>query len=313
MTTQAAWQHKRADVNGISLHYVEQGQGYPLILVHGFPETWYSWRHQIPALAEAGFHVIAVDLRGYGESDRPAPLEEYDIHHLVADLVGLMDALEIEKCVLIGHDWGSNVVWMTALQHPDRVERVVSLNIPYRGGPCMPRPEMLKKMDARFSYVVYFQEPGAAERFLESDVQQHLGKMYEYCAARPDFLSSDELKVFVDAFSHSGFTTPINLYRNIDRNWDTTEDLANKPVEQESLLILSDKQRTPVWPDAPWTPPGYDAPVSGAQIPEGLERFVPRLHTEMILDCGHWSNQEKPAEVNALILAFLGDLAARSR
>lgn len=130
-TTRETWTHNFVDTNGIRMHYVEQGDGFPVLLLHGFPELWYSWRHQIPALAKAGFRVIVPDLRGYGESDKPYEVEAYDIQHLVADLVGLLDALGIDKTVIAGHDWGGIIIWQFALMHPERVERVIALNTPF--------------------------------------------------------------------------------------------------------------------------------------------------------------------------------------
>ncbi|MBI1886310.1 MAG: alpha/beta hydrolase [Chloroflexi bacterium] len=289
------WQHKSAEANGIRIHYVEQGEGFPVVLCHGFPELWYSWRRQIPALAAAGLRAIAPDLRGYGESDKPDALQEYDIHHLVGDLTGLLDALGLEKAVFVGHDWGAIIVWMVAAMHPERVERVVSLNVAHRGRPGFPRTEVLRRLtDQRFSYVIFFQPPGQAESYFNADLAARLRRSYQTVTANPDFLSEEEFAVFLEAFRKGGLSGPLNYYRNIDRNWETTQHLADKPVECPSLLIMTDKD-----------------PVLRPEFAEGMERWVPHLRKELIRDCGHWTQQEKPAEVNALLVDFLSDLAKR--
>lgn len=310
--TERGWQHQYTNVNGIRMHYVEQGEGFPVVLCHGFPETWYSWRYQIPVLANAGLWAIAPDLRGYGETDKPAEVEQYDIPHLVGDIVGLLNSLGLEKAVLVGHDWGSNIIWMVALMHPDRVERVVSLAIPYRGGPGLAPTKVMAEMpDQRFAYALYFQKPGEAEAFFATDLAGNLRRLYEFCAADPHFLSEQDFQVFLDAFEKGGLTGPINFYRNIDRNWETTRHLADKQMTCPALLIMADKQRTPLWPGAPWTPLGYQHAPFRPQTLEGLERWVPNLCLHLITDCGHWVQQEKPEQVNTLLLDFLTDLARK--
>ncbi len=288
-----SWRHRTVESNGIRLHLVEQGEGYPVLLCHGFPELWYSWRHQIPALAAAGLRAIAPDLRGYGGSDKPEAVEEYDIQHLVGDLVGLLDTLDIEKAVFVGPDWASIVVWSVAVMHPERVERVVSLNVPYRGR-CVgfPPTNVLKQMGNSMAYVLFFQEPGLAEARFSSDLPAALRRMYDGVAADPDFLSSDEFQVYLEAFSGGGMSGPLNYYRNIDRNWETTQDLADRTIECPCLVVVTDKD-----------------PVLRPEFAEGIERWLPHLRKELIRDCGHWTQQEKPDEVNRLLLDFLADLA----
>lgn len=288
-----SWRHRRVESNGIRLHLVEEGEGFPVVLCHGFPEMWYSWRHQIPALAAAGLRAIAPDLRGYGESDKPGAIGEYDIQHLVGDLVGLLDTLDIEKAVFVGHDWGSIVVWSVAVMHPERVERVVSLNVPYRGR-CVgfPPTNVLKQMGNSMAYVLFFQEPGLAEARFSSDLPATLRRMYDGVAADPSFLSSNEFQVYLEAFSRGGMSGPLNYYRNIDRNWETTQDLADRSVECPCLVAVTDKD-----------------PVLRPEFAEGIERWLPHLRKELIKDCGHWTQQERPEEVNRLLLDFLEDLA----
>ena len=288
-----SWRHRTVESNGIRLHLVEEGDGFPVVFCHGFPELWYSWRHQIPALAAAGLRPIALDLRGYGETDKPEALQEYDIQHLVGDLIGVLDALNLEKAVLVGHDWGSFVVWSAAVMHPERVERVVSLNVPYRGrSVVLPPTSVLKQMGNRVAYILFFQEPGRAEARFSSDLTAALHSIYDGGAADPAFLSQEEFQVYLDAFRKGGMSGPLNFYRNIDRNWETTSDLADRVVECPCLVVLADKD-----------------PVLRPEFAEGMERWLPRLRKEIISDCGHWTQQEKPEEVNRLLLDFLSDLA----
>jgi len=287
-------QHQNVSANGIRIHYVEQGRGFPVVLCHGFPELWYSWRHQIPALAAGGLRAIAPDLRGYGGTDKPAALEDYDAHHLVGDTVGLLDALDLEKAVLVGHDWGSIVVWGAALMHPERVERVVSLNVPYLGHAALfPSTQVLHAAgNERFNYVLFFQEPGRAEGYYEGDLPGRLKQTYQAVARNPDFLSAEEFQVFLEAFQSGGLTGPLNFYRNIDRNGALMEPLNGRQVSQPALMVTAEHD-----------------PILRPEVAEAMERFVPNLRVELIRECGHWTQQEKPQEVNRLLLDFLGDLA----
>ena len=287
-----SWTHRFVETNGIRMHLVDEGEGYPVLLCHGFPELWYSWRHQIPALAAAGFRAIAPDLRGYGESDKPYEIEAYDIHHLVADLVGLLDALSLPKAVIVGHDWGGIIVWFMALLAPERVERVVSLNTPYWVRPSVPPTEMFRRIpDGRFNYILAFQPEGEAEARLEQDLDSSIRRIIELVAADPGFISDEELAVFVEAFRAGGLRGPINFYRNFDRNWETTPELDGKKVLQPSLMICAEKD-----------------PILRPETADDMERWVPDLRKELIRDCGHWTQQEKPEEVNRLLIDFLANL-----
>lgn len=291
-----SWRHRIVQGNAIRLHVVEQGEGFPVVLCHGFPEMWYSWRHQIPALAAAGLRAIAPDLRGYGQSDKPATVEEYDIHHLVGDIIDLLDALELERTVLVGHDWGSIVVWSAAVMRPERVERVVSLNVPYQGR-CVGFPpiQVLRGMGNRFAYVLSFQEPGRAEARFSSDLPTVLRRLYDGVAADPSFLSPEEFHAYLEAFREGGLSGPLNYYRNIDRNWETTQHLADTIVECPSLVVMTDRD-----------------PILGPELADGMERWVPHLRRELVERCGHWTQQEQPEEVNRLLLDFLADLSTSS-
>ena len=276
------------------MHYVEQGEGYPVLLLHGFPEIWYSWRHQITALAEAGFHAIAPDLRGYGETDAPPALESYTIHHIVGDLTGLLDALGYEKAAVVGHDWGGIIVWQWALLAPERLERVVSLNTPFTGRGRRKPTEIFKAApDGRFNYILHFQEPGKAEAEIEPNLDGWFEATLRMIAVDQAFITPETLKTFCDAFRKSGLTGPINYYRNFDRNWELTAYLTGRKVNLPSLMICADGD-----------------PILSPDQAKGMDRSVPNLRTELIEGCGHWTQQERPEEVNRLIIDFLADLRA---
>ena len=170
--------HRTIQTNGINLHIAEAGQGPLVLLCHGFPESWFSWRHQLPALAAAGYHAVAPDMRGYGQSDAPAEIERYTVFHLVGDMVGLLDALGARECTIVGHDWGSIVAWNAALLRPDRFSSVCGMSVPFFPRGPMPPTQMFKAMAGdRFMYILYFQEPGKAERELDADPKKTMRMM----------------------------------------------------------------------------------------------------------------------------------------
>jgi pimeloyl-ACP methyl ester carboxylesterase len=284
---------RRIATNGIELAITEAGEGYPVVLLHGFPELAYSWRYQLPVLAGAGFHAVAPDLRGYGGSDKPDTVEDYGLLTLVDDVVGLIDALEADKVALVAHDWGAIIGWTTALLHPDRIERLVSLNVPYRGWcSAFPTTTYIKEhLSNRFGYVLMLQEPGVAEAWFASDPAEKLRGFYQGASVDPDFLSATEFQVFLDAFTAGTLTGPANYYRNIDANHAATTHLANAPVTVPTLMVGADSD-----------------PVLPVSLLEDMERWVPDLRTEVIADCGHWTQQEQPEAVNRLLVEFLGDL-----
>lgn len=284
---------RRIPTNGIELSAEETGSGYPVILLHGFPELAYSWRHQLPALAEAGFQAVAPDLRGYGTSDHPAEVDAYTLSTLVEDVVGLMDTLGRESAALVAHDWGAIIAWAVALIHPERVAKLVSLNVPYRGHPAaFPTIEYIREhLAERFSYVLMLQEPGVAEAWFEADPEGALAGFYQAAAADPGFLNDEEFQVFVNAFAAGGITGPANYYRNIDANHAATEHLVNSEVSVPTMLLVADSD-----------------PVLPPSLADGMERWVPDLRVEPVADCGHWTQQEQPAVVNRLLIDFLGDL-----
>jgi len=313
--------HKFVQTNGIRMHLVEAGSGFPVVMCHGFPELWYSWRHQIRALADAGFRAIAPDQRGYGDTDAPAAIEAYTQRQLVGDIAGMLDALAIAKCVIIGHDWGGAVAWNAAMIAPDRIDRVIGVNTPFfPRGPMKPTDLMKALAQGNFHYILYFQNPGVAEAELERDVRRSLNGFYQeprdFAGAidtsappgvfgpaggglldrlpdRPhgSFLTAEDFEVFVKAFAKSGFRGGLNWYRCIDRSWEESASLENR-VNQPALMITAELD-----------------PVLRPELCAGMEAFVPNLRkTVLINGCGHWTQQEKPAETNAAILDFLSDM-----
>ena len=304
------------ETNGIRMAVYDEGKGVPVIMCHGFPELAYSWRHQIPAIAAAGFHAIAPDQRGYGLTDRPAPIEAYDIHHLTGDMVGLLDAMKIEKAVFIGHDWGGFVTWQMPLLHPTRVAGVIGVNTPF-----MPRAPMdpIALMRAAFGedmYIVFFQKPGVADAILGKDIAKTLRLFYrksgmtiEEFEKRPAeernlalvraleldeslwpgkvLLTPEELDVYAKAFTRTGFTGGINWYRNFTRNWQTTEGNVQK-VNVPCLMVMAENDI-----------------VLRPSMADGMETFVPDLEKHLIKNCGHWTQAEQPEELNRVIISWL--------
>jgi pimeloyl-ACP methyl ester carboxylesterase len=318
--------HRFVEANGIRIHIAEQGTGPLVVLCHGFPESWYSWRHQLPALAAAGFHAVAPDMRGYGQTDRPPAIDQYTLLHLVGDMVGLLDALGAETAVIAGHDWGAPVAWHAALLRPDRFRAVIGLSVPFRPrGSTRPTTVMRRTGDAVF-YQLYFQEPGVAEAELERDVRSSirrilysasgdvpraaptisspdavgmvprhgglLGRTVEPTAL-PAWLGEADVAFYTEEFARTGFRGGLNWYRNIDRNWELLAPWAGARVTVPALYVAGDRDLVVAFP-------GMD------QLIPNLGRLVPRLRATLALPgCGHWTQQERPAEVNAAMVEFL--------
>lgn len=307
------------DTNGLQLHVIEAGdRGAPVvILAHGFPELAYSWRHQIPALAEAGYHVLAPDQRGYGGSSCPEAIEAYNIHELTADMVGLLDHVGAERAVWIGHDWGAIVVWNAPLLHPDRVAGVAALSVPVVPRPRTPPTQALRdRFGENFFYILYFQEPGVADAELSRDPARTMRRMIGGLqlpgdrsaalrmlapgpegfidrlpepAGLPDWISQDELDHYISEFTRTGFTGGLNWYRNFDRNWETTAELNGATISVPCLFIGGTAD-----PLLTFTPRDR-----AAEVITGPYREV------MIDGAGHWLQQERPDEVNAALIEFL--------
>ncbi len=319
--TEGPFTERTVHTNGVNLRVLEAGEGLPVVLAHGFPELAYSWRHQIPALAEAGYRVIAPDQRGYGGSDAPEAIEDYDIIHLTDDLLGILDAEGIERAVFVGHDWGSMVVWSMAQLHPERVAGVVGMSVPFnRRSPAPPLQLMRNLFGDNFFYMLYFQEPGVADAELGADAAMTMRKML--CGVKmepgampdasmfapegggfvdrmpepdglPDWLTQEELDFYSQEFTRTGFTGGINWYRNLDRNWELTPQLDGKGVEVPSMFIG-----------------GTQDPVILMAPPGAAERYLAdHRGTVMVSDAGHWVQQEKPEEVNAALIGFLNEIS----
>lgn len=307
-----------ADANGIRMAYYEVGprEGVPVIFCHGFPELAFSWRHQLDAFAQAGRWAIAPDQRGYGLTDRPDGIEQYDLEHLTGDIAGLMDSLGIERAIVCGHDWGGMVVWQFALRHPERCAGVIGVNTPFMPrGPVDP----IAAMRATFGddmYIVWFQRPGDADAALAADPERTMRffmrrpqltlkeyeqlpaeqrrlalgealKQYDPAGDPNQFLSDDEIAAFAQTFARTGFTGGINWYRNFTRNWERSADLVER-VEVPSLMVMAEN----------------DVVLSPAMT-EGMETYVPDLERVLVEKSGHWTQQEHPEEVNRAILSWL--------
>jgi pimeloyl-ACP methyl ester carboxylesterase len=272
-----------------------------VVLCHGFPELAYSWRHQIPALTAAGYRVLAPDMRGFGKSSAPRDTEAYDVLTLCGDMCGLLDALELESAIFVGHDWGANVTWHMALIHPERVGAVVGMSVPLvPRAPAAPIPIMREHLGDDF-YMVWFQQPGVADEALGRDVRRTLttSRVWtsEWAAEGeetrpPDWLSEDELSVYVQAFERSGFTGGLNWYRNIDRNWELTEPYGERRVEQPAMFLTGELD-----------------PVRTFMPAEAMNGLLTDLRVQLVVPgAGHWVQQQAAAEVNAALLSFFAGL-----
>jgi len=322
-------QRKWVNVNGITLSYLEAGEGPAILLCHGFPETSQSWHKQIPILAAAGYRAIAPDLRGYGESSIPESGDVYTTFHLVGDLIGLMDALSIERTVIMGNDWGATIAWQMALIRPDRIRGVVALGVPMMGRAPMPPTQMFPRTKEALFYTLYFQEPGLAERELERDIPTTLRRIYHAASGEagprrpgdgtpnpfgmvvpdrgmlqdlpdpvglPAWLSSTDFEAYTAAFARSGFRGGLNYYRNLDRNWQLQASLEGMRVEVPALFAIGSR-------DVGLSIPGMD------QIIADMSKLAPRLRRCVTIDdAGHWLQQERADAINSLILSFMATL-----
>jgi pimeloyl-ACP methyl ester carboxylesterase len=317
--------HRHVSSNGIRMRLAEAGpdNGPRVILAHGWPESWYSWRYQIPALADAGYRVIVPDLRGFGGSEAPQDIASYDVLNLVEDLAGLLPECGADEAVIVGHDWGAVVAWHCALVHPGKFRAVAALSVPHFGRPEQAPTRIWKqRYGDHFYYILYHQEPGRAEREYDADPRGLLSMLY----ASPDtpreppaiadnhkdsggwigrwgrpkhlpaWLSEDDMAFYVAQYDRSGFRGGLNYYRNFDRNWELTRDL-DQVVQVPALFIAGDQDLAV-------------AHLSAPELEERMSPFVPRLRDFVWLrGAGHWVQQERSADCNAALLEFLAGVS----
>lgn len=315
--------HRQVQTNGITMHIAEAGEGPLVVLCHGFPESWYSWRHQLPALAAAGYHVVAPDQRGYGGTDAPEALDAYSQLHLVGDIVGLVAALGEKNAIVVGHDWGAPVAWNAAQWRPDIFRAVAALSVPVaERTPMKPTDGLRAMFGDNFFYILYFQTPGVAEHELQHNVYASLRRFLfgasgdaedrgaqlmsnpnpktayfleqlQDCETLPSWLTEEDLQYFVAEFTARGFRGPLNWYRNIDRSWELSAAFQGKKIEQPALFISGDR-------DLIRANPTYEA---------SMRAVATDLRDVVILPgIGHWTQQEAPEATNHALVGFLNSL-----
>ena len=316
-------QHRYVDTRGLRMHVAEAGTGPLVLLLHGFPECWYSWRHQLTALAEAGYHAVAPDQRGYCRTGGPEAVDQYTMLHLTGDVIALLDALGEPQAVVAGHDWGAPVAWHAALLRPDRVRGVIGLSVPYRPRGSRPPIATLRASVGDGFYQIYFQQPGVADAELARDLRRTFtrvlyaasgdapalvpvvppgGGFLDICpeppaaSDLPKWLTSADIDAFAAEYRDSGFTGPLNWYRNLDRNWELTATWHGAPVTVPALFITGDH-------DLAIRAPG------GREMLPRLRGCAPALREPVLLEgCGHWTQQERPGDVSKAMIGFLREL-----
>ncbi|XP_037617940.1 bifunctional epoxide hydrolase 2-like [Sebastes umbrosus] len=307
---------------GVRTHYVEMGSGPPVVLCHGFPESWYSWRYQIPAVAAAGFRVLALDMKGYGESTAPPDIEEYSQEQLCKDLITFMDKMSMPQVTLVGHDWGGALVWTMAQYYPERVRAVASLNTPlFRADPSVSPAEKLKAVPI-FDYQLYFQKPGVAEAELEKDLERTF-KIFFFSSAEAErrpalstagvcargglfvglpeqiprscMLTEADLQYYVSQYKERGFRRPLNWYRNGDLNWRWMCSRPTGKLLMPALMVTTGKDQVLL--------PAFS---------KGMEDLIPNLSRGHIEECGHWTQMERPAETNGILISWLKETLTKA-
>lgn len=311
---------RRVATNGVKLNIAEQGEGQLVLLLHGFPESWYSWRHQFAPLAAAGYHVVAPDMRGYGKSDKPEAIEAYNQVEITNDIIGLIPALGYETAVVIGHDWGAPTAWSCALHHPAQVSAVGALSVPFSPrSPVQPMPALREAFKGQFFYQLYFQEPGVAEAEFQADIRLALKKFLIMAAGETDlaalpmrgpdsdllsglevpeelpaWLTEADLDFYAAEFAASGMRGPLNYYRNHDLAWELTKGAPTK-INQPAMFVAGEKD---------------GVILMAAEALKNLPANVPDLRiNELIPLIGHWTQQEAPEAVNDALLRFLEEIA----
>lgn len=319
--------HRVLETNGIRMHIAEAGEGPLVLLLHGFPETWYSWRYQLTTLAQAGYHAVAPDQRGYGQTDCPQEIDQYTQLHLVGDIIGLIDALQERQAVIIGHDLGAVTAWNAALMRPERIQGVVGLSVPYiPRGPVGFLTAMCSMLGERF-FMAYFQQPGVAEREFERDVRTTMrtflysasgdvpvGKMPSHWIvpeagglldimfhpeSLPSWLTERDIDHYAREFERTGFRGMFNWFRTLEKSWELTSPWTGAPLPTPALFVIGER-------DSFMDYPGSQDMVAN------LQAFMPQLQETIILPgCGHWVHQERATDVNAALFTFLQGLTLR--
>jgi pimeloyl-ACP methyl ester carboxylesterase len=317
--------HEQVPTNGIELHVAVAGpaDGPPVVLCHGFPELWYSWRHQLGALADAGYRAYAPDLRGYGGSSRPAEVTAYGSDNLTADLIGLLHHYGYEQAAFVGHDWGAMVVWELGRLHPERVSALCNMSVPYSNAPAPPTQIFEAIFEGKFFYMLYFQPVGPAEAEFEADPRLFLRSMLYSAGGEgmatgtaladlpregtrfmdmltpapdvlPDWITEADVDVYADAFKRSGFFGPVSFYRNMDANWERAKDIPPSVYTMPTAFVT-----------------GSLDPVN-TMMPGAVDEMtalLPDFRGATVIDgAGHWVQQERPVEANAALLTFLSSL-----
>jgi pimeloyl-ACP methyl ester carboxylesterase len=318
--------HRTIEANGIPIHLAEAGSGPLVLLCHGFPESWHSWRHQLRALAEAGYRAVAPDMRGYGRTGQPDQIDQYTLFHLVGDMVGVLDALGAREAAVFGHDWGAPVAWHCALLRPDRFRAVAGLSVPFAPRGSTRPTSVMPQTESSLFYQLYFQTPGVAEAELGRDPRDTIRRLLYSGSGDapresdntlgdhapgmvprkggfltrsidpptlPAWLTTADIDFYAGEFARTGFRGGLNWYRNIDRNWELLAPFAGARVTVPALYIAGDRDVVVKFPRVD-------------QLIPNLKLFVPNLtKTIMLPGCGHWTQQERASEVNAALIAFL--------
>jgi epoxide hydrolase A/B len=319
-------QHRVVEANGIRMHIAESGAGPLVLLCHGFPESWYSWRHQLHALSDAGFHAVAPDMRGYGQTQSSQEIDQYTLFHLVGDMVDLLNVLGAQEAVIVEHDWGAPVAWYASLLRLDRFRGVVGLSVPFTPRQRFRPTTLMPQTEDTLFYQLYFQSPGIAEAELERDVRLSIRSL-PYSASGdarrrqgrarnsveigmvprqggflshlknpeslPDWLTEEDVDSYVSEFTRTGFRGGLNWYRNIDRNWELLAPVSEMNVRVPALYIAGDLDLVLAFR-------GMD------QVIANLSKFRPQLRGILLLPgCGHWTQQERSNEVNQAVIDFV--------
>lgn len=315
--------------NGVKLRAAVQGQGPLIVMVHGFPESWYSWRHQMAPFSAAGFTACAIDVRGYGGSDKPQAIDAYAMKEMTADIAGVIDALSPgEPAVLMGHDWGAPIVWHTAVLHPAKVRAVAGLSVPYFDLPPAPLNRIFKAMytdQGKFFYMAYFQEEGVAEAEFEADVRGALRRLYFASSANSDgrwgalhkaagdpmlqgltdpdpfpaWLTSADIDYYVGEFERSGFRGPINRYRNFERDWALMSAVQDRVIRQPSLFVAGSQDMV--------LKMFGDGDIAGIEA-RMREIMCDLRGVHIIPEVGHWTQQENPEATTRILIDWLATL-----